>query len=306
MSEQWITLEIEVSHKAEDSVTSFISDIIPEGCLIQDSSLGRVKIVTYLKNDDWTLCHEKIEHFLMDLRGFFPDIPEPEITTSALKYENWATAWQDKFKPLRVGSRLIIAPPWDRPKRLGGRVPIIIEPAEAFGTGTHETTQGCLVLMEQALDKIVSDSRGCSLFDIGCGSGIISIAAYKLGACPVTAIDNDPKAVESAKQNSLLNDVGEAIEIKITNLDSINGIADVVVANLDFLTLTKYAEKISKMFQECLIVSGVTQKNWSELKERFQEAGLHCLTEIVGREWGAGLFVHNFSDEQRSGLRNIS
>jgi hypothetical protein len=60
------------------------------------------------------------------------------------------------------------------------------------------------------------------------------------------------------------------------------------------------------MFQECLIVSGVTQKNWSELKERFQEAGLHCLTEIVGREWGAGLFVHNFSDEQRSGLRNIS
>ncbi len=306
MSEQWITLEIEVSHKAEDSVTSFISDIIPEGCLIQDSMPGTVKIITYLKNDDWTLCHEKIEHFLMDLRGFFPDIPEPEITTSVLQYENWATVWQDNFKPLRVGSRLIIAPPWDRPKRLGGRVPIIIEPAAAFGTGTHETTRGCLALMEQALEKVVADSRRCSLFDIGCGSGIISIAAYKLGAFPVTAIDNDPKAVESAKKNSLLNDVGEAIEIKETNFDSITDIADVIVANLDFLTLTKYAGKISKMFRECLIVSGVTKGNWSELKERFQETGLYCLTEIVGREWGAGLFLHNLFDEQRPGLRNIS
>ncbi len=306
MSEQWITLEIEVARKAEDSVTSFISDIIPEGCLIQDSNAGKVMIVTYLKKDDWALCHEKLEHFLKDLHFFFPDIPESKIKTSILKYENWATAWQDKFKPLRVGSKLIIAPPWDRPKRLGGRVLIIIEPAEAFGTGTHETTQGCLTLMEQALDKIVSFSRGRSLIDIGCGSGIISIAAYKLGASPVTAVDNDPKAVESARKNSLLNDVGQAIEIKEMNLDSINGVTDVVVANLDFPTLTKYAEKISKMFREYLIVSGVTQKTWTELKETFQDVNLRCLTEIVGREWGAGLFVRGFSDEQGAGLKYIS
>ena len=115
-----------------------------------------------------------------------------------------------------------------------------------------------------------------------------------------------PKRLNRRKRNSLLNDVGDAIEIKETNFDSITDIADVVVANLDFLTLTKYAGKLSKMFREYLIVSGVTKGNWSELKESFQEAGLHCLTEIVGREWGAGLFLHNFFDEQRPGLRNIS
>ncbi len=149
--------------------------------------------------------------------------------------------------------------------------------------------------MEQAINKIVSESRVFSLFDIGCGSGIISFAAYKLGVNHVIAIDNDPIAVESAKKNLALNNLQGAIEIKVANLDFMTGDADIVVANLDFLTLTEHAEKLARLFREYLIVSGVTKPKWKKLKEKFHEAGLNCDIETVGKEWGAGLFNRNRS-----------
>ncbi|MGC8604301.1 MAG: 50S ribosomal protein L11 methyltransferase, partial [Desulfomonilaceae bacterium] len=175
--------------------------------------------------------------------------------------------------------------------------PIIIEPAEAFGTGTHETTQGCLVLLEQALKKIIFDSRACSLFDIGCGSGIISFAAYRLGVHSVKAIDNDPVAVESAKQNAVLNNLKGAIEFRVEDIDSVNGSADVVVANLDFLTLLRNIDKLKKMFRQYLVVSGVTKPQWPKFSEILQKLELIVLEEIIVKEWGAGLFAHKSSNE---------
>jgi ribosomal protein L11 methyltransferase len=292
MSEQWTTVEIIVANEAVDSVASFVSDIQAGGYLFQDVDSDTVKITSYFQDSEWLLSQERIRKFLENLKKFFPNIAEPTILTSPLKYENWATVWKDRFKRLRVGSRLIVAPPWDKPKRQSGMLPVIIEPAEAFGTGTHETTQGCLVLLEQAAEKIVSESREFSLLDIGCGSGILAFAACKLGAKPVIAIDNDPIAIESAKNNAILNELGKLVEIKISQLSDISDSADIVTANLDFLTLIAQKERLGTVFREYLIVSGVTSKDWERLKNEFQNSGMRCLKEIVGLDWGAGLFVH--------------
>lgn len=292
MSEQWTTVGIIVSNEAVDSVASFVSDIQSGGCLLQDVGPDTVKITAYFQDLTWSLSQDKIRKFLANLKNFFPKIAEPIILTSPLKYENWATVWKDRFKALKVGCRLIVAPPWDKPKRLLGRLPVIIEPAEAFGTGTHETTQGCLVLLEQAADKIVSESREFSLLDIGCGSGILAFAACRLGANPVIAIDNDPIAVEAAKKNAILNELEKLVEIKVAQLSDISDSTDIVTANLDFLTLTAQVECLARVFREYLIISGVTNKDWERLKNEFQNSGVRCLKEIVGSEWGAGLFVH--------------
>ena len=292
MSQNWNTIEITTSKQAEDSITGFISETITRGFQIEDLSPGTVKIVVYLKDEEWTLSGFKIRTFLNNINKFFPNIPTPEVTVNQLKYENWAVAWKDNFKPVKIGSRLIVAPPWDKLKKLGDRIPVIIEPAEAFGTGTHETTQGCLNLIELALENIVSDSKRVSLLDIGCGSGIISIAAFKLGAAPVLAIDNDPIAVESAKKNLALNDLEGVIEIKLAELDSISDSADVVVANLDFVTLTSHLEILTRSFKEYLIVSGVIKSKWASLIGIFQNSGLCVTNQIIGKEWGAGLFEH--------------
>ncbi|MGC8657832.1 MAG: 50S ribosomal protein L11 methyltransferase [Desulfomonilaceae bacterium] len=291
MSESWTKVEIITWKQAEDSITGFISETINRGFHIEDLNPDIVKILLYLKDEEWVSFKSEVQTFLGGLNRFFPDIPLPEVTVSKLKYENWATAWKDNFKPVKIGSRLIIAPPWDIPKDPGNRIPVIIEPAEAFGTGTHETTQGCLSLMELALANVVSQSKGTSLLDIGCGSGIISIAAIKLGAYPVLAIDNDPVAVASAKKNLQLNDLEGVVEIRVEELHSITDSADMVIANLDFVTLTGNLETFAKIFRECLIVSGVIKPKWGSLIQSFQNSGLRVVNQIIGKEWGAGLFV---------------
>ncbi|MFA6222408.1 MAG: 50S ribosomal protein L11 methyltransferase [Desulfomonilaceae bacterium] len=292
MPETWITLEIEVSNQASDSVSNFLLDIGAGGCVIEDLNLDLVKVVGYLKTEQWHASKEKTETFLKSLKVFFPFIQEPMIHISPLKQENWAIAWQDRFKPMKIGVRLIVAPPWDQPEETENKIVIIIEPAEAFGTGTHETTQGCLILLEQTIEKVVRDSRGCSVLDIGCGSGILALAAVKLGAAPVIAVDSDPVAVYSAKKNAGLNGVAELIEIKLSSLAQLSRSADVVTANLDFRSLVDAAPKLAELSRKYLIIAGVTRTDWDEMKRTFRETGLKLEKEIVDKEWGSGLFSH--------------
>ena len=292
MPETWITLEIEVSNQASDSVSNFLLDIGAGGCVIEDLNLDLVKVVGYLKTEQWQASKEKTETFLKSLKVFFPFIQEPVIHVIPLKQENWAIAWQDRFKPMKIGVRLIVAPPWDQPAETENKIVIIIEPAEAFGTGTHETTQGCLILLEQTIEKVVRESRGCSVLDIGCGSGILALAAVKLGAAPVIAVDSDPVAVDSAKKNADLNGVAELIEIKLSSLAQLSRRADVVTANLDFRSLVDGAPKLAELSRKYLIISGVTRTDWDEMKTTFRGTGMKLEKEIVDKEWGSGLFSH--------------
>ena len=127
-------------------------------------------------------------------------------TIAALADRDWGAAWREHFRPLRLGRRLLVAPPWDVPSA-PDRVVLVIEPGRAFGTGHHGTTAGCLILLERALERLTPSDA----IDLGTGSGILAIAAAKLGVPRVLAVDDDPDAVAVATANAAINGVSERV-----------------------------------------------------------------------------------------------
>ena len=138
-----------------------------------------------------------------ELRGYLTGLEEYEPQTVSLREEDWATSWQKYYQPIPVGKRVYIVPEWMRGKDVpDGRVPIYLNPGLTFGTGSHPTTQLCLELLEE----VVAD--GDKVLDLGCGSGILGIAALGLGAAHVIGVDIDPKAVDVAYENAEMNGIG--------------------------------------------------------------------------------------------------
>lgn len=139
--------------------------------------------------------------------------------------EDWAHAWKAYFRPARVGDRLVVVPAWEEYTPRDGELPIYVDPGMAFGTGTHATTALCLRWLEQLV------TPGCRVIDVGTGSGILAVAAKRLGAAEVVAVDVDPVAVEAARENARRN--GVEIDVRLGTLDQVaEGGADLIVANI--------------------------------------------------------------------------
>jgi ribosomal protein L11 methyltransferase len=152
--------------------------------------------------------------------GFAVGPAEPEVTP--LLEGEWASAWQQAFPPREVGRRLLILPPWETgPPEGAGRVPVIIEPGRAFGTGQHGSTEGCLVLLEEALEAAGPGPPGARALDIGTGSGILAVAAVRLGMPAALAIDVDPDAVAAARQNAERNGCADRIAFSLQGPDAL-------------------------------------------------------------------------------------
>ena len=138
------------------------------------------------------------------LREYLTGLEEYEYQTVSLREEDWATSWQKYYQPIPVGKRIYIVPEWMRSQEVPDRrVPIYLNPGLTFGTGSHPTTQLCLELLEDVV------STGDRVLDLGCGSGILGIAALSLGAAHVTGVDIDPKAVDVAYENAAMNGIGK-------------------------------------------------------------------------------------------------
>ena len=160
--------------------------------------------------------------------GFAVESQGTEITP--LLDEAWASAWQQSFPAREVGRRLLVLPPWiEPPARAAGpdRLPVIIEPGRAFGTGHHGTTEGCLVLLEEAL----AATPGVAALDVGTGTGILAIAAQKLGAPAVVAIDVDPDAVAATRVNAERNGC-TGLSVRLAEPQEVADRFPLVLANL--------------------------------------------------------------------------
>ena len=137
------------------------------------------------------------------LKAYLKGLEQYEPQTVSLREEDWATSWQKYYQPIPIGQRIYIVPDWMRGQAVpAGRVPLYLNPGLTFGTGSHATTQLCLELLEQAVEP------GCHVLDLGCGSGILAIAALALGAKDAIGVDIDPKAVDVAYENAALNGIG--------------------------------------------------------------------------------------------------
>ncbi|MFC1835132.1 50S ribosomal protein L11 methyltransferase [Thermodesulfobacteriota bacterium] len=287
--DEWVEVMISLPEEMVDGVSNFCHEHEAAGVALVPAESGATSVVAYFGKEEWSHLHERLSLYLGQLTRIFPDCTQPELTTAPLMNENWAVMWQSHFKPHPVGKTLLITPPWENPDSAGRHV-IVIEPAEAFGTGTHETTQGCLVLLEEIAERLGYSAPDSDMLDVGCGSGILAIAAVKLGIGKVLAVDNDPLAIEATGKNAVLNGVEDSIHSTCRPLEHATGTWNIVTANLDTLTLKANKVRLIELFKEHLIVSGVPLEYWDSVKGEFSAARLELRREITGSEWACGRF----------------
>src|SRR3972149_1633493 len=196
----WLEVSLTVNGELAESVADVFARFAPNGVMTEQgvkflddedegTATGPITVRAYLQvNDQLEETRQKLEESLFYL-GMITPVPTPVYKQIA--DQNWMEAWKQHYKPILIGQRLLILPAWlesPEPKR----IPIKIEPGMAFGTGTHPTTQLCLELLEKSADlRGLKDLGGLNVIDVGCGSGILSIAAIKLGAKTVLGVDID-------------------------------------------------------------------------------------------------------------------
>jgi ribosomal protein L11 methyltransferase len=224
----------------------------------------------------------------------------PEAKYQYVKQTDWAEAWKVNYHPIAIGRNLMIVPAWlESPDE--NRIPIQIDPGMAFGTGTHPTTQLCLELIseidfnEPVLDRPARNTQS-AIIDIGCGSGILAIAALKLGASSALAVDIDPEAVDAARQNAALNEVTNQIQIELGSLAEVRAgqfsisSAGLVVANILAPVLaTLLDEGLGELLTQRgkLILSGILQEQATQVEQALERNHLRLVDRRQSGDWVA-------------------
>ena len=194
--------------------------------------------------------------------------------------EDWANNWKKYYKPLEIGESLAIVPEWEEYN--SDRKIIKINPGMAFGTGTHESTYMCLELLEKYVIE------GDEIFDIGCGSGILAIAALKLGAKRVLATDIDEKCIDASHENARLNDVEDKMEIKKGNLlDVVSGRADLIVSNIIAEIIVDEIKNLKNHMDKdgIFITSGIIKERRQMVMDALVENNFEIIDEIEKNNW---------------------
>lgn len=228
----WLEVSLTVDGELAESVADVLARFAPNGVMTEQgvkfnndedegTATGPITVRAYLEvNDQLEETRQKLEESLFYL-GMIQPVPTP--TYKQIADQNWMEAWKQHYKPILIGDRLLILPAWlQNPEPT--RIPIKIDPGMAFGTGTHPTTQLCLELMERHFEnresgignsKTSSDSQipipEYRVVDVGCGSGILSIAALKLGASKVLGVDIDIESVKNSRENADVNELGDEL-----------------------------------------------------------------------------------------------
>jgi ribosomal protein L11 methyltransferase len=216
----WLEVSVTVDGELAESVADVFARFAPNGVMTEQgvkfndeedegTATGPITVRAYLEvNDQLEEARHKLEEALFYL-GMIQ--PVPAATFKQIADQNWMEAWKQHYRPILIGQRLLILPAWlESPEP--GRTPIKIDPGMAFGTGTHPTTQLCLELMEVHFANSPLVTRNSyHVIDVGCGSGILSIAALKLGAEKVLGVDIDLESVRNSRENADTNGVGEEL-----------------------------------------------------------------------------------------------
>lgn len=204
-----------------------------------------------------------------------------------LPVEDWAEAWKKFFHVEKVSPRIWIKPSWEACPAPPGDIVVEIDPGMSFGTGQHGTTRGCL----EMIDQLTGTHPGATFADLGCGSGILSIAAAKLGYTRLIALDNDPLAVRIARENAELNGVADQIRFMTGDVAEagLEGACDLIVANILASVLIANAPVIATFLaptsQSRLILSGILNPQTGDVQTAFETQGLSVVESIQRGEW---------------------
>ena len=318
----WLELHIDTTHAGLEPVETLLSSLGIDGVVIDDET----EFQDFLENNHqyWDYVDEDLEKEMQDKSRVtfylqadeegFAKMGEVRIalenlkktaqacgtllmTMDSLQDADWENNWKQYYKPMEIGERLLVIPQWEqedpkvRKALEGGRVPLILEPGLTFGTGSHATTRLCLTALEQAVQG------GEKVLDLGCGSGILSIAALKLGAASALAVDIDDKCLDVAYENAAMNGIGrDTYTVKVGDILSdealraeIGGGYDVVLANIVADVIIGLGPMVRSLLREngVFLCSGIIDTRAEEVADKLRQAGLEILDTRSSEGWYA-------------------
>jgi ribosomal protein L11 methyltransferase len=226
------------------------------------------------------------------------NVGHPRLFVKKLPRQDWAESWKRHFHPIEIGSRLLIKPSWSKLRLKKGQATIILDPGLSFGTGQHPTTAFCLreIVKRRGEDTAPYLSRKPSFLDIGTGSGILAIAAARLGYEPVEAFDFDPEAVRVATANARRNRVLDKIrffEQDVTKLSRTGPKYSVICANLISNLLISARDRILARLAAggVIVIAGILKTEFHTVQRAYEKAGMRLVASKVQKEWRSGSFV---------------
>jgi len=298
----WLELAVEADVEAVEAVSEILGRAAPGGTSVEpafelvDEGLGarldptRPAIVrAYLPARDRAAAERaaaEVAEALGHLQAFGLR-PIGELRTRMVDEADWADAWKAYFPVMRIGRRLVIRPTWRRHRRAPDDVVLALDPGMAFGTGLHPTTRLCLAGVERLADRGVLE--GTRVLDVGCGSGILAIAALKLGAARALGLDTDPIAIEATIANARRNTLVRRIRARAGSLPSGDGPFDVVLANLIAGLLVPLAGGLRDELRPggYLLASGIFIDREGDVRHAFEAAGLDVTGRTSEGDWVA-------------------
>ena len=301
---KWLEVHIDTNHTGLEPVETMLSALGIDGVVIDDETefedflennrqywdyvdqelLDRMRGITRVKfyvTDDAD-GHAQLERYTHGL-GF-------EHTVTPLSDNDWAYSWQKYYKPLTIGDRLYVVPEWERDKPVPeGRSPLYLNPGLTFGTGSHATTRLCLTALEEAVHGVET------VLDLGCGSGILSIAALRLGAVSAKAVDIDDKCLTVAYENAALNGIGkDRYTVLVGDVlsngalrETLGGGYDVVVANIVADVIIGLAPMVRQFLKPggLFLCSGIIDTRAGEVADALRQNGWEIETTRSGEGW---------------------
>lgn len=313
----WMEIHIQTNHSGLETVAAFLSGLGIDNVVIDDETefhefleenrkiwdyvdeellkkeTGASQITFYLEENEAGFAQlGEVRVALADFKQAHPGCGSLLMTLDNLKEEDWAFGWQKYYKPIEIGSRLLVIPEWEKDStNCKGRVPLFLDPGLAFGTGSHATTQLCLRALEQAVKP------GETVLDLGCGSGILSIAALKLGAVSAQAVDIDDKCLDVAYENAALNGIGkDRYTVRVGDVLSdgqlqkdLGGNYDIVVANIVADVILGLAPMVRQFLKPrgLFLCSGIIDDRAVEVADGLRRSGWAILETRQESGWFA-------------------
>ena len=296
---RWLELTVQAHPEAVESVSELLSRYTPGGVAIEEPielvdegqeyrvlAAEPVKVHAYLPIDGQEEeARQRVAEGLWHLSSLGPQFVGV-LDTRVVNEEDWANAWKDYYHVTHIGRRLVIRPSWRNYTPKDDEVVLELDPGMAFGTGLHPTTRMCLEQVEQRVQP------GMRILDVGTGSGILALAAAKLGASEVFCIDNSSVAVESASANAAANSLDDRISVVLGTLDEaeakrMEGQYDMVLANIIARVIGSIAPHLARVLAPggTLIASGIIEERRHEAEQPLLDAGLKLLEVVMIDDW---------------------